>query len=490
MRYPAKVAAAVVLAMTPAGAAPIAAQEIRARTGTSLVLGARVQVQYEAPSTEGVPGTFFIRRAWVTMDGTLNERVAGRVQFNAQGSSVLEAYLELKPSDAFQLQIGQFKKAMSYFWLAANSDLPLIERDGRVTGVDHCPGVGSVCSFGRFTGALGLDNYEPGVLMTGRFAGRRLGYRFTLTNGEGLSTKDVNTAKSASGRVSVYLADNTRLSGYFALDETLDSRGETMNTPAYGAEFEFGTWRQGAAHSGQRDSGPELEAERRGELLRLSADGPLVPRPPGGNRTFRHRALAADQLGRFRRRGSRGGNRDRDHSRCHVLRRRAERHLDECRCVPIRRPAPLVAESPGVHLLLGSRGSSPRRANAAPGLAPTPGRQPQPHARPAAAAESGGAGPGERRPRGRPLRRRDQLEKFAWASSRLSKTLVSRTKPLTSRTSRIWSGTRHRANPPPAALVFLIAISRTRNPALLMYLRPLQSTTSPLTPLSMIERSS
>ncbi len=245
MRYPAKVVAAVVLAMTPAGAAPIAAQEIRARTGTSLVLGARVQVQYEAPSTEGVPGTFFIRRAWVTMDGTLNERVAGRVQFNAQGSSVLEAYLELKPSDAFQLQIGQFKKAMSYFWLAANSDLPLIERDGRVTGVDHCPGVGSVCSFGRFTGALGLDNYEPGVLMTGRFAGRRLGYRFTVTNGEGLSTKDVNTAKSASGRVSVYLADNTRLSGYFALDETLDSRGETMNTPAYGAEFEFGTWRQG-----------------------------------------------------------------------------------------------------------------------------------------------------------------------------------------------------------------------------------------------------
>lgn len=245
MRDRARLVAAVVIAMTPVSVMPLAAQEIRARTGTTLVLGARVQVQYEFPSTEGVPGTFFIRRAWVTMDGTLNEKVAGRVQFNAQGSSVLEAYLELKPSDAFQMQIGQFKKTMSQFWLAANSDLPLIERDGRVTGVDHCPGVGGVCSFGRLTGALGLENYEPGVLMTGRLAGRRLGYRFTVTNGEGLNVKDVNSAKSASGRVSVYLADNTRLSGYFALDETLDSRGETINTPAYGAEFEFGTWRDG-----------------------------------------------------------------------------------------------------------------------------------------------------------------------------------------------------------------------------------------------------
>ncbi len=233
------------VAVFSAGAAPVAAQEIRARTGSTVVLGGRVQVQYEAPSVEGQPGTFFVRRAWVTMDGSLNDRVGGRVQFDAQGSAVLEAYLELKPSDAFQVQIGQFKRGMSYFWLVANSDLPVIERNGRVTGVDHCPGVGGVCSFGQFTGALGLDNYEPGLLMTGRFAGRRLGYRVTVTNGEGLGGKDVNTTKSVSGRFSAYLAENTRLSGYLALDETLNSRGETMNVPAIGAELEVGTWRQG-----------------------------------------------------------------------------------------------------------------------------------------------------------------------------------------------------------------------------------------------------
>lgn len=221
------------------------AQEFSARGGSSVVLGARVQIQYEASGEEDVPATFFIRRAWVTIDGTLNDLVGGRVQFNAQGSSVLEAYLELKPSEAFQVQIGQFKKAMSYFWLAANSDLPLIERDGRVTGVDHCPGVGGVCSFGRFTGSLGLDNYEPGLLMTGRFADRRMGYRVTVTNGEGLSRKDVNTRKSVSARLSTFFGGNNRLSAYLALDETLDSHGTTMGTPAYGAELEVGTWRNG-----------------------------------------------------------------------------------------------------------------------------------------------------------------------------------------------------------------------------------------------------
>ena len=226
------------------GGAGLEGQQFRARSGSTVTLGARVQVQYEASSVADVPATFFLRRAWVTIDGTLNDLVGGRVQFNAHGSSVLEAYLQLTPSPAFQVQIGQFKRAMSYYWLAANSDLPLIERDGRVTGVDHCPGVGGVCSFGQFTGVLGLDNYEPGILMTGRFAGR-MGYRFTLTNGEGLGKKDVNTRKSASGRLSMYFAENSRLSAYVALDETLDSRGETMGVPAYGAEWEIGTWRQG-----------------------------------------------------------------------------------------------------------------------------------------------------------------------------------------------------------------------------------------------------
>ena len=224
---------------------PLGAQQFNARSGSTVTLGARVQVQYEASSAQDSISSFSIRRAWVTIDGKLSDKVGGRVQFNADGGSVFEAYLQLKPSEGFQVQIGQFKRAMSYFWLAANADLPLIERNGRVTGVDHCPGVGGICSFGQLTGSLGLDTYEPGILMTGRFGGGRMGYRFTLTNGEGLGRKDVNNGKSASGRLSVFLGDNSRVSGYVALDETLGSDRKTMSVPAYGAELEIGSWRKG-----------------------------------------------------------------------------------------------------------------------------------------------------------------------------------------------------------------------------------------------------
>jgi len=222
---------------------PGGAQEIRARSGSTVTVGGRVQVQYEASSADSV-SSFSVRRVWVTIDGRVSDRVGGRVQFNADGASVLDAYLELSHSPALKIQVGQFKRAMSYFWLAANADLPVIERDARVRGVDHCPGVGRVCSFGQLTFVLGLDTYEPGILATGRFGGGSLGYRVTLTNGEGMES-DVNTAKSASGRLSFFPAERTRLSAYLALDETLGSDRQTMRVPAYGAELEIGSWRNG-----------------------------------------------------------------------------------------------------------------------------------------------------------------------------------------------------------------------------------------------------
>ncbi len=232
-------------------AGSLEAQDISARNGSTVTLGGRVQVQYEQTGRDDVASSFFIRRAWVTMDGRLNDLVSGRVQFDAQGSNVLEAWLQLSPSRAFQVQIGQFKRAMSYFWLAANSQLPVIERDGRVTGVNECPGVGGVCSFGQMTGSLGLDAYEPGLLATGRFGGAdggRLGYRMTLTNGEGIGKKDVNNEKSASGRVSVFLGEKSRFSAYAAMDETHCEDGETCWLPATGLEFESGGWRQAGPH--------------------------------------------------------------------------------------------------------------------------------------------------------------------------------------------------------------------------------------------------
>ena len=144
---------------------PSPRREFNARNGSTVTLGARVQAQFHASGSDETSSSFFIRRAWVTIDGRLNDWVSARAQYDIDGDKVLEAYLALNASENVQFQLGQFKRAISTFWLAANFDLPLIERDGHVPDVPPCPGLektGKMCSFGALTGGLGLDAYEPG----------------------------------------------------------------------------------------------------------------------------------------------------------------------------------------------------------------------------------------------------------------------------------------------------------------------------------------
>lgn len=212
--------------------------------GSSVSFDARVHAQYEAPSAEGAVSSFSMRRAWVTLDGRYNDFVGGRLQFEAlRGGTVLDAWLTLSFSEAFVLNMGQFKRGISYFWLVPNSDLPLIERDARVSGVDDCPGIGGVCSFGNLAFRLGLNGYEPGLLMTGRLGGRA-SYRVTLTNGEGIDNRDTNNWKSTTTQLSFDLTDASRFAVYASFDETRFDYGSAW-TPAYGLEFEAGTWRDG-----------------------------------------------------------------------------------------------------------------------------------------------------------------------------------------------------------------------------------------------------
>lgn len=230
-------------AVAALGAASLSAQEFRARQGSTVTLGARVQAQFEASGSDDTPSSFFIRRAWVTIDGRLNDWVSARAQYDINGDKVLEAYLALNASDDLQFQLGQFKRAISTFWLAANFDLPLIERDGHVPDVPACPGLTRLCSFGALTGGLGLDGYEPGILLNGRFS-ERASLRLTVTNGEGINGKDRNSAKSTSARLTFNVGSNSRFHAYGVMDETVGHE-DTKWVPAYGLEYELGGWRDG-----------------------------------------------------------------------------------------------------------------------------------------------------------------------------------------------------------------------------------------------------
>ena len=189
----------------------------------ALSVGGRIHVQYTRSSADGDDGTaaavddVFIRRARINVDIKVGDVFDARVapDFGGGGARVALAdiYARLNLARSFRISAGQFKRAFSVFELSSSTDLPIIERDGRIEGVSGCPGVGGVCTFSRLSERLHFDDRDLGLRAEGDVS-TRVQYAATLTNGEGKNAPDVNDSKSASGRVVLALTDAFRLAGF------------------------------------------------------------------------------------------------------------------------------------------------------------------------------------------------------------------------------------------------------------------------------------
>ena len=224
--------------------APAAGQfEIDARAAT-ITFGGRFHMQYAHSSMEAAENDFFMRRARLIADITVNDFLSGRVQpdFAGGGAELKDAYVTLDFSEAFALTFGRFKRPFDSFELASSTDLSLIERDGRVEGLTACSGVGSICSYSRFTEALGYSDRDMGVRIAG--GSGALSYQAAVTNGTGDET-DENDRKSASGRVTWAATESVSVSGQVALHDYVDPVGDDATAAAFGADVEIGTWRSG-----------------------------------------------------------------------------------------------------------------------------------------------------------------------------------------------------------------------------------------------------
>jgi hypothetical protein len=224
---------------------PLSAQfEVTGR-GASLRIGGRLHTQYTVSSIDGATNDFFVRRARIIVDLTVNDFLSGRVQpdFAGGGAALQDVYATLNFSPDFQLSVGQFKRAFDLFELASSTDLSLIERDGRVEGYGACAGVGSVCSYSRLTEALGYAGRDQGVRVEG--ASGSLGYMASLTNGTGINTSDENGRKSVSGRLVYTVDENVRIGGQLAVHDYVDPAADDANAVAFGGDVEVGTWRDG-----------------------------------------------------------------------------------------------------------------------------------------------------------------------------------------------------------------------------------------------------
>jgi hypothetical protein len=234
---------AAVLAMPVAPEVVDAQASISARSA-NIRIGGRLHTQYQSSSVDGSVGDFFTRRARIILDVELNDFIDGRLQPDFAGgrTSLQDAYVRLNFSDGFRVSVGQMKRAFDLFELSSSTDMPIIERTGRVTGLDSCTGVGSVCSYSRLTEALDFAGRDVGVKFDGLFGA--FGYQVTVTNGPGSNRPDENDRKSASGRLTYDLTDGLTVGGNFGLHDYVEA-GETEYAAAWAADAQLGTWRDG-----------------------------------------------------------------------------------------------------------------------------------------------------------------------------------------------------------------------------------------------------
>lgn len=234
-----------VLAPLLLGAAmPLGAQTLQARAA-DIEIGGRLHAQYQASSVDAAESDFFLRRARLTVDVTLTDRIDGRVQpeFAGGGASLKDAYLRVRFGPGLRVAMGQFKRSFDLFELASSTDLSIIERDGRVAGVDDCAGVGGVCSYSRLTEKLEFSDRDTGLRLDGAVGG--VSWEATLTNGAGADARDVNDAKSYSGRVAVPLGSGVTLGGQLGLHDFVSVDDGNETAAAWAADLQYGDWRDG-----------------------------------------------------------------------------------------------------------------------------------------------------------------------------------------------------------------------------------------------------
>jgi len=231
------------------GALPAAARaqlEVKANNLAEIKFSGRVNLQYNTTSVDGNRSSeFLLRRVRLTADVKFNDFLSGKIEpeYAVTSTRVRDAYGRLTFGPGFRFTFGQFKKPIDVFQLTTSSILPVVERTGFVRGVDSCAGVG-FCSFTFFSGGLLYADRDIGVMVDGKIG--VLDYAFSVTNGEGVFSKEDNGEKAFNGRVVVRAAKDLGIGIHAAqLDYANDSTGQVDYGTAYGADIDWGNYESG-----------------------------------------------------------------------------------------------------------------------------------------------------------------------------------------------------------------------------------------------------
>jgi hypothetical protein len=241
------------IGVVAAGAQPAHAQVEISSKAMSMKINGRVHFQFNHTSVESaqLPTTFFVRRARLSIDVKVNDFVSGRVQpeFGEGVTGLRDAYVRLNFAPGFRTTFGQFKRPFDLFELVSSTQILVIERVGGVRAIDGCAGVGSVCSFSRFTEKLSYSDRDLGVMVDGALGSSGLQYMASVTNGRGPNNDiDENGSKSFTGRLE-YNVGKLRVGGHVGThDYPNDSTGTDEFGTAFGADVDWGAFEKPGPH--------------------------------------------------------------------------------------------------------------------------------------------------------------------------------------------------------------------------------------------------
>ncbi len=220
--------------------------EISARTAT-ITIGGRLHTQLSTTTVDDAgPTNIFLRRARIYLGIEVNDFLEAVLQPDLVGGKarLQDAYVRFNFSDAFAVTVGQMKRAFDLFELSSSTRLSVIERDGRVPGVDQCAGVGGICSWSGFTEELAYAERDVGIRFEGDLS-ERVSYLAAVTNGTGVNVADENSSKSYSGRIQVELGASVRVAANTSIHDYVGPGDDTDYGVAFGGDIEFGSWQRG-----------------------------------------------------------------------------------------------------------------------------------------------------------------------------------------------------------------------------------------------------
>lgn len=210
------------VAVLTAPALPLNAQEVSSKKVDDLEtkVTAMDKIVSKLPSISGFintqytyddsgTNTFSIRRARLDVKGSASKYVEYRLQLEFTSPKIVDAFIKLKPSPYFNVQIGQFKVPFSL----ENPIAPLA-----LEAIDNAQVISKLSGFSDVSGVSAMGR-DIGLSIYGGF-GKQDGYNLVdynigVFNGNGVNTKDNNTNKDIAGRLEIHPIKAITLAGSF-----------------------------------------------------------------------------------------------------------------------------------------------------------------------------------------------------------------------------------------------------------------------------------